>query len=55
MEKEVQKKKEPNLILITPKKDHVIHQNEFHYDLKKGIEIKVAEHFIAALKTEKVI
>ena len=40
---------------VTPKKDHVIHQNEFHYVLKKGEPIKVNKRFIEALKTEKVI
>ena len=45
----------PKLVKINPLKDHDIKQNAFYYDLKKGVSCEVAEHFIAALKSEKVI
>jgi len=54
VEKET-KKVEVKLVKIKPLRDHVIKQNDYHYVIKKGVEIEVAEHFIAALKTEKVI
>lgn len=40
---------------IVPLKDHVIKQNKFYYDLKKGEPIYVNKLFIQTLKTEKVI
>lgn len=51
--------KKPNssvkLVEVKPLKDWVLHQNEHHFDLKKGETAKVPEHFLPALKTEKVI
>lgn len=55
MEKKKEVEHSPALVKIVPLKDHVIVQNNYHYDLKKGVEISVAAHFIPALKTEKVI
>jgi len=46
---------EPKLVTIVPRRNHVIKQNHFFYNIKKGESIQVAEQFIAALKTEKVI
>ncbi len=47
--------KELKLVEVKPLKDHIIKQNAFFYVLKKGEPISVAEHFLKALKTEKVI
>lgn len=47
--------KEPKLVEVIPLKDHTIKHNAYFYDLKKGKPAKVAELFLAALKTEKVI
>lgn len=54
---EVEKKKviDQKMVKIMPLKDHVVKQNKFYYEIKQGVEISVAEQFIAALKTEKVI
>lgn len=40
---------------ISPLKDHVIHFNEYHKELKKGERAKVQDRFLKNLKTEKVI
>lgn len=55
MEKEQKKKSKSELVEILPLKDFVIHQNEFHYELKAGEKISIHERFIENLKTEKVI
>ena len=47
--------KEIKLVEVAPLKDHVIKHNAYFYELKKGKTAKVAEIFLAALKTEKVI
>lgn len=46
---------EPKLVTIVPRRDHVVKQNMFFYNLKKGVSTQVAEQFLAVLKTEKVI
>lgn len=43
------------LVEIMPLKDHVIHHNEDHYDIKKGEKISVKKKFLEVLKTEQVI
>ncbi len=55
IEKPVVEIKLPKLVSIVPLKDHVIKQNYYFYDLKKGEEIQVADVFIETLKTENVI
>lgn len=40
---------------ITPLRDHEIHFNKIHHDIKKGVKIKVEKIFLQNLKTEKVI
>ena len=40
---------------VTPLKDWELKQNEHHIFLIKGEPVTVPAHFIAALKTEKVI
>ena len=38
------------------KKDFVIHQNEFHFEIKKGDDLRdIPERFHQNLKTENVI
>lgn len=41
--------------IVTPLRDHVIKQNAFYYELKKGEPIRINKLFIQTLKTEKVI
>lgn len=53
-----EKKAEPKksrLVSIIPLRDHVIKQNAFYYEFKKGVEIKVDERFIKTLQMEKVL
>lgn len=47
--------KKAELVEVKPLRDHVLKQNDYFYDLKKGKTVKVAKHFIPALKAEKVI
>ena len=54
-DKKEMKPKEIKLVEVDPLKDHVIKHNAYFYELKKGKTAKVAEIFLAALKTEKVI
>jgi len=38
------------------KRDHIIVQNKFHFDIKKGDDLsEIPEHFYETLKTEKII
>ena len=38
------------------KRDHLIVQNKFHFDIKKGDDLsEIPEHFYEALKAEQVI
>lgn len=55
MQEKVQGKKNEDLIKIMPLKDHIIFQNDFYYEIKKGVEIKVHKSFLEVLETENVI
>ena len=48
-------KPKSELVKIKPLKDFVIHMNDFHYEIKKGVELEVHKMFLQNLKTEKVI
>ncbi len=39
------------------KKSHVLHQNEYHFDIKEGEPLPdgIPDHLLVALKTEGVI
>jgi hypothetical protein len=52
---EIKPKVELKEIEIVPLKDHVIKQNNFYYELKKGEKIKVDKKFLATLLIEKII
>lgn len=43
------------MVEVKPLKDHVIHHNQYHIELKKGVKAEVPEIFIPNLKTEGVI
>lgn len=50
--------KEKMVKKIIAKRDFVIHQNDHHYEIKKGddiVKLKVPQVFFENLKTEKVI
>jgi len=55
MKKKQKKPVESGVIEITPKKDHIIKQNSFYYELKKGVTTSVDTRFEQVLKTESVI
>ena len=41
---------------ITAKRDHLIVQNDFRFDIKKGDDLsEIPERFYETLKTEKII
>ncbi len=48
-------KEQPKLITVVPLKDHVIKQNDFYYEIKKGVMIDIDKSFLEVLLTEKVI
>lgn len=52
---EEEKKKESKMISIIPLKNHVIKQNEFYYEIKKGEKIEIDRRFLQVLLTEKII
>ena len=41
---------------LIAKRDHVVKQNEYFFDIKKGDDVShIPPHFLEALKTENVI
>ena len=44
-----------NFIKVTPLRDHVIHQNDVHIELKKGEPCEVPIRFEQTLKSEGLI
>jgi hypothetical protein len=55
MKKEFVPKEILVVITVVPLKDHVVKQNEFYYELKKGVMVDIDKRFLEVLLTEKVI
>lgn len=53
--KEKVKEDKMEMMKVVPKRDHVIHHNDDHYELKAGKEISIPKMYKATLIAEKLV